>query len=83
VVFKNTSEFEVKLTYTDPLVLDEAGSTSTSVFSNGLLKVFRVKFTAASSSIPAIRIRVSWPANTPDTAIPEGYLETIAALPMP
>lgn len=83
VTFKTVKDFVVSLDYTDPLILDEAGSLSTSALSQGLLKVFRVKFTAAASSVPAIRIRVSWPANLPDTAAPEGYLETIAALPIP
>ena len=83
VTFGTGAEFAVQARYTDPLVLDEAGSLSNNPLNNGLLKVFRVKFTPASSSIPALRIRVSWPANTPDTALPEGYLETIVALPLP
>jgi uncharacterized protein (TIGR02598 family) len=83
VTYKSVSEFKVLLNYTDPLVLDEAASTANSALNQGLLKVFRVKFTPASSAVPAIRIRVSWPANLPDTAVPEGYLETIAALPIP
>jgi uncharacterized protein (TIGR02598 family) len=75
------SAFEVNLSYTDPLILDEGGTVNNTTVSNGLLKVLRVRFFAAASSVPAVRIRVSWPANAPDNATPEGFLETIAALP--
>jgi prepilin-type N-terminal cleavage/methylation domain-containing protein len=83
VTTQTQTNFKVGLDYIDPLILDEAGSPSNSILGRGLLKVFRVKFTPAASSVPAIRIRVSWPANLPDTAVPEGFLETIAALPIP
>jgi hypothetical protein len=83
VIYRTASDFVVETAYIDPLVLDEAGSISNNPINNGLLKVFRVKFTPASSSIPALRIRVSWPVNLPDTVAPEGYLETLVALPIP
>lgn len=83
VIYSGVTDFTVKPTHPDPLILDEGGSVSTDPMSSGVLKVFRVKCSPALSSIPALRIRVSWPANLSDAAGPEGFLETIAPLPLP
>ena len=72
-----------QITYPEPLVVDEACSPVNPTDSQGLVKTFRVTLSAAEPSVRAVRVQIRWPSTTPDSAQPEGSLNSLVALPSP
>lgn len=65
-----------------PLYINEAGSLVNSSAPEVLQKVYSVQITPGADGVPALRVRVEWPANRPPNSRPEGYLETLVPLPL-
>ena len=73
----------VQITSPQPLIVDEACSPTNPADGPGLLKTFRVTISSAEPGVQAVRVQIRWPSTTPDTAQPEGSLDSLVALPSP
>jgi uncharacterized protein (TIGR02598 family) len=72
-----------QITYPAPLIVDEACTPVNPSDSQGLVKTFRVILSAAEPSVRAVRVQIQWPSTTPESAQPEGSLNSLVALPFP
>lgn len=65
-----------------PLYLNDSCSLVDSKSPEALQKIYSVQISPAASGIPAVRVRIEWPALRQPNSRPEGYLETLVPLPL-
>lgn len=64
-----------------PLYISESCSLVSTSSPEILQKVYSVDITAGAIGVPAVRVRLEWPAIRPSNSRPEGFLETLVPLP--
>ena len=82
VLDKKKNTVTGSITPSMPLYISEAGSQVSTSSPEFLQKVYRVQITPGADGVPALRVKVEWPANRPQNSRPEGYLETLVPLPL-
>lgn len=65
-----------------PLWLNESCAVHDPKSTEMLQKLYSVQILPSAQNVPALRVRVEWPAMRLPNAKPEGYLETLVPLPL-
>lgn len=82
VLDKKKNTVTGSITPSMPMYISESGSQVSTSSPEVLQKVYSVQITPGADGVPALRVRVEWPANRPQNSRPEGYLETLVPLPL-
>ena len=75
-VASSSIEPSMPLTLTESCSLMQTGSTEI------IQKLYSVQISPGATGVPALRVRIEWPANRASNSRPEGFLETLVPLPL-